>query len=559
VDTASSGETALRLARAAPPDAMVSDVLMPGMDGFELCLELRRDQQLSQIPVLLLSFQYIENADQQLAQSVGATRFIQRPSRARELVEAVLEILSHDVAPAPSEAIDLLQRTHVHRVNRQLGRQVSLGTRLAQVSAIQASQLSLLGGMADTLARGGAVDRVLDDLLPGCLDAAGISKGALYLAGPRPGDPLTCRRITGFRSDDDESLTGFFGCGALLDQVLASGTSIRIPSTGVPRELTRKVLMGAGAKTALLVPLGSDQPRVGALFAASEMPAANGSAPIAFVKALGSQIGQAMALADSFAQLTRALATRDEFLIIAAHEMRTPLTAARLQVQGLSRELDEAGREQKAVKALPAKVDVIGRQLVRLEASRSDHQSLAERCETTDLGELVRSTISLCREDSSGAAPPITLSVSRQVVGWWDRAALETVVRNLLSNAVKFSCNQPVEVSVEQVAGRAVLSVRDHGIGIALDDRERIFGKFERAVATNNYGGWGIGLWLARRHVEALGGTIRVESELNEGATFTVELPLPAIVAPVRHPSPSPVPPPPAQPRPLEDVAEAVS
>ena len=62
--------------------------------------------------------------------------------------------------------------------------------------------------------------------------------------------------------------------------------------------------------------------------------------------------------------------------------------------------------------------------------------------------------------------------------------------------------------------------------GEIVENRERIFGKFERAVTTRNYGGWGIGLWLARRYVEAEGGVIRVESNLNEGALFTVELPL---------------------------------
>ncbi|HEY2900417.1 MAG TPA: response regulator [Polyangia bacterium] len=535
VNTASSGEGALQSAHIDVPDAIVSDVLMPGMDGFELCLEIRRDQALARTPVLLLSFQYIEQDDLNLAERVGATRFVQRPSRSRELVEAVLEILSHDVTPVPTDAIDLLNRAHVHRVNSQLGRQVTLGTRLAQTSAIQASQLSLLGGMADTLSRGGAVDRVLDDVLPGCLDAAGISKGVLYLAGATAGDPFTCRRIVGFRPEDDQPLAGFFGCATILQQVLSTGVSMRLPSAAVPRDITRRVLGGASAKTALVVPLGSEQPRVGVLFAASDAPAENGSAPIAFVKALGGQIGQAMALANSFAQLTRALAMRDEFLTVAAHELRTPLTAARLQVQGLSRELEDAHREPAAsARTLPAKVGMIGRQLVRLEglvdllldASRTDLESVTARRECTDLAELVRATISFCRDDASGGAPPITLLASRPVIGWWDRAALELVMRNLLSNAVKFSGSQPVEVSIEQSGDCAVLSVRDHGIGIAIEDRDRIFGKFERAVTTRNYGGWGIGLWLARRYVSAHGGTIRVESEPNKGATFIVELPL---------------------------------
>jgi signal transduction histidine kinase len=225
------------------------------------------------------------------------------------------------------------------------------------------------------------------------------------------------------------------------------------------------------------------------------------------------------------------------------------LTAARLQAQGLARELADADREQTTVKALPAKVAMIGRQLNRLEtlvdllldASRSDRVSIAERREPIDLGELVRGTVTLMRDDGSEAAPPIAVSAAHPVLGLWDRAAIETVVRNLLSNAIKFSCNQPIEVSVGQLGDRAVLAVRDHGVGIAAENQERIFGKFERAVTTRNYGGWGIGLWLARRYVDAEGGTIRVDSEENEGATFTVELPLPPLVSAVVSTGPAPL------------------
>jgi signal transduction histidine kinase len=73
--------------------------------------------------------------------------------------------------------------------------------------------------------------------------------------------------------------------------------------------------------------------------------------------------------------------------------------------------------------------------------------------------------------------------------------------------------------------GRALVEVEDQGIGIAPRDQERIFGRFERAVSARQYGGLGIGLWIARCLVEAHGGTIRVRSAPDEGSTFTVELP----------------------------------
>jgi signal transduction histidine kinase len=98
-------------------------------------------------------------------------------------------------------------------------------------------------------------------------------------------------------------------------------------------------------------------------------------------------------------------------------------------------------------------------------------------------------------------------------------------VTNLLSNAAKYGRGAPIDVDLEGSAEVVRLTVRDHGIGIATEQQARIFERFEKAVSIRHYGGFGLGLWSARRMVEALGGAIRVESRVGEGAAFTVELP----------------------------------
>ena len=110
VTTAGDGAEALRLARAQPPDAIISDLLMPRMDGFELCLEVRRDPVLAHVPVLLLSSQYLEESDQQLAKKVGANRFISRSPSAHELVLALTETLSDSAATPPAAPVELLKQ-----------------------------------------------------------------------------------------------------------------------------------------------------------------------------------------------------------------------------------------------------------------------------------------------------------------------------------------------------------------------------------------------------------------------------------------------------------------
>jgi signal transduction histidine kinase len=97
---------------------------------------------------------------------------------------------------------------------------------------------------------------------------------------------------------------------------------------------------------------------------------------------------------------------------------------------------------------------------------------------------------------------------------------------NLISNAITHGGGKPIEVRVEAHGGKAVLQVRDHGVGIAPELQERIFEKFERGTSSRHYGGLGLGLYICREIAEAHGGTISVESRVGEGSTFTVELPI---------------------------------
>ena len=116
----------------------------------------------------------------------------------------------------------------------------------------------------------------------------------------------------------------------------------------------------------------------------------------------------------------------------------------------------------------------------------------------------------------------------RAIVGRFDRRRLDQLLTNLLSNAFKYGAGKPVHFEVTAADGVARLEVRDEGIGIRTDDLERVFGRFERAVSPRNYGGLGLGLFVARQIAEAHGGAIALRSSPGEGARFIVELPLEA-------------------------------
>jgi signal transduction histidine kinase len=113
------------------------------------------------------------------------------------------------------------------------------------------------------------------------------------------------------------------------------------------------------------------------------------------------------------------------------------------------------------------------------------------------------------------------------LVGQWDRSRLEQVVTHLLANALKYGAGKPVHVRTARDGDQAVLTVRDEGIGIEPHALPRIFDRFERAVSEQHFGGLGLGLYLSRALVEALGGTIHAHSQPGHGATFEVRLPMP--------------------------------
>ncbi len=112
------------------------------------------------------------------------------------------------------------------------------------------------------------------------------------------------------------------------------------------------------------------------------------------------------------------------------------------------------------------------------------------------------------------------------VVGVWDRLSTEQIIDNLVSNAIRYGDGKPIDVQLAADEAGVTLSVADTGVGIAADDRDRIFERFEQAIGSRQKsGGFGIGLWLVRELTEAMGGNIEVVSAEGVGSTFTVWLP----------------------------------
>jgi signal transduction histidine kinase len=234
---------------------------------------------------------------------------------------------------------------------------------------------------------------------------------------------------------------------------------------------------------------------------------------------------------ETLAKLEAAVAARDQFLSIASHELKTPLTALQLQLQSLERALDLGdaadGRMAQKLRTLTRSSERLGELVNRLlDVSRIGGGPMALVREEVDLVALCEEVVGRFAEALRQAGSPLRLSASGPVRGRWDRARLDGLLANLVSNAVKFGEGRPIELRLAAEGGRAWVAVQDRGIGIAPDDQARVFERFGRAVPERHYGGFGVGLWVARLVAEAHGGRIEVQSSPGEGATFTLELPL---------------------------------
>jgi signal transduction histidine kinase len=233
--------------------------------------------------------------------------------------------------------------------------------------------------------------------------------------------------------------------------------------------------------------------------------------------------------------LERAVQARDDFLSAASHEFRTPLTSALLDLDGVIRaaELETDGRVSlstllprlERMKGSFQRFVEIAQRLV--DASQLREEKVEFHLGRVDLREAARSALDRCADALRRARCDVNFVVPDQpVVGRWDRMRVEQVVTQLVDNAAKFGASRPVDVTVSRSDGAARLVVHDHGIGVPAEDIPRIFGRFERGVPVNHYGGFGLGLWITSTIVDALGGRIAVSSEPGKGTTFTVDLPL---------------------------------
>ena len=305
VQTADDGVEALAMARAQAFDVIVSDVLMPRLDGFGLCMAIRQDPNLARLPVVLCSNTYLEAEDEALGRRLGASAFVARSAGMAAVADAALAALRQDSVPAPVGAATELHDRHVYRIISQLEHQAGINAGLARRCASQSAALAILSTISDTLAKSLDRESAIDEVLGRCLEAGGFSVGALYLLDTE--GRLRVNAQSGYsRRASPEAVERLFGQEALLRSALDGAAPVVIPSPSVDEGMAREFLARTGASSALILPILFRDERLGVLLVAADLTDLSGEESLDFARTIGHQIGQVIALRRSFTRMAAA-------------------------------------------------------------------------------------------------------------------------------------------------------------------------------------------------------------------------------------------------------------
>lgn len=231
--------------------------------------------------------------------------------------------------------------------------------------------------------------------------------------------------------------------------------------------------------------------------------------------------------------LRNAVAVRDEFLSIASHELKTPLSVLGLQLQLMKRGIGAnpgalpperwdhtLSLALKQVNALSKLIEDL------LDVSRIENGRLILHLGQVDLNQLVNEVAEQFLPQLTLGHCHLQIEIDRCLVGQWDCRRLEQVILNMLSNVVKYAPGSKAKITAKKHGTNAVIVIEDNGPGIAIARQARLFERFERAVTEPTSSGLGLGLYVVKRIITAHHGHIVLESTPGNGTRFIITLPL---------------------------------
>lgn len=241
-------------------------------------------------------------------------------------------------------------------------------------------------------------------------------------------------------------------------------------------------------------------------------------------------IGTVMDITDR----VEAIRSRDEFISIASHELKTPLQSLTLQNQMRKRNLVKGYTEAFQMQKIELMIDSDFKHLNRinrliddmLDISRIRAGKLTYIQQKVEFISFIKDVIERFRPQLDSVGSFLTSIFCDSTIVEIDMYRVEQVIVNLLSNAMKYGAGRPIKLEVSKTEDRLQLMVQDQGPGIKAEDVSRIFERFERATCSKEVTGLGLGLYICKQIMEQNKGTIKIQTELGKGSTFIAEFPL---------------------------------
>lgn len=295
-------------------------------------------------------------------------------------------------------------------------------------------------------------------------------------------------------------------------------------------EKHKEALQKLQVRSAMVVPLQAYKSVIGAImFQSTTASRQFDRQDLRLAQELAARAALAIENAKLYRDAQKAITIRDDFISIASHELRTPVTSLKLYTQVLEKQFQMRGEEtvSRYLGKMDRQIDSLNK-LVRdmLDISRMQHGELEFQISEFDLNEQVKETVEHIQATSRKHRIIIEGSVSHTVMG--DMFRIDQVLVNLLTNAIKYSPKaDKVVVRIREHKRSAVIEVQDFGIGIDKKDQANIFKRFYRVDGPKEktYPGLGIGLYISHEIIRRHGGRIRFVSVKNEGSCFSFSLP----------------------------------
>lgn len=234
--------------------------------------------------------------------------------------------------------------------------------------------------------------------------------------------------------------------------------------------------------------------------------------------------------------LKHAIEARDEFISVCSHELKTPLTSMKMQFQLAQKLAKEGNQKVFDPESVIKRIKISNKQLNRmsrlidnmLDVSNINLGKLELEIEEIDLKNLTYEILESFEEQLEDLHIEVKVDINSNLplIVQGDSYRLEQVMTNLLVNAIKYGNGKPITISLRNKSDVIVFSISDQGLGIDPKDRDKIFNRYERAVDSTKISGLGLGLYISKQIIEAHHGRINVQSQINQGSTFSIELPL---------------------------------